>query len=258
MLRSKPASFQDYNIGTLHDRRNCGDGLVSEADAVTFSPEELARSEALQAHFRATFADVFGDPASPRTVVIVPSITFDREVMARVAGVHHYEERLLCLLLLLRFPRTRVIYVTSTPIADPIIDYYLHLLPGIPGQHARKRLELLSCYDRSDRPLTAKILARPRLIQRIRDSIPDPHLGAYHLFHSDAAGEKACAEARPADLRERSRSRPLGLEERVAKNLQGGRDRSARRFRRSQGRPRTLSRRWRGSRRRSQSCGAPW
>ncbi len=147
---------------------------MSEADAVTFSPEELARSKALQEHFRATFPHVFGDPKTPRTVVIVPSITFDREVMSRVAGVHHYEERLLCLLLLLRFPRTRVIFVTSTPIAEPIIDYYLHLLPGIPGQHARQRLELLSCYDRSDAPLTAKILARPRLIETIKKSILDP------------------------------------------------------------------------------------
>ena len=81
---------------------------------------------------------------------------------------------MLCLLLLLHFPRTRVIYVTSTPIAAPIVDYYLHLLPGIPAQHARQRLVLLSCYDSSDTPLTAKILARPRLIQRIRSAIPDP------------------------------------------------------------------------------------
>ena len=146
---------------------------MSEANAVTFSPEELARSRALQERFCATFPEVFGDPAAPRTVVIVPSITFDREVMSRITGVHHYEERLLCLLLLLRFPRTRVIYITSTPIAEPIIDYYLHLLPGIPGQHARKRLVLLSCYDRSDIPLTAKILARPRLLQQIKDAIPD-------------------------------------------------------------------------------------
>ena len=146
---------------------------MSEANAVTFSPEELARSRALQERFRDTFPEVFGDPAAPRTVVIVPSITFDREVMSRITGVHLYEERLLCLLLLLRFPRTRVIYITSTPIAEPIIDYYLHLLPGIPGQHARKRLVLLSCYDRSDISLTAKILARPRLLRQIKDAIPD-------------------------------------------------------------------------------------
>ena len=155
---------------------------MSEATAVTFTPEELARSRALQKRFCATFSEVFGDPAVPRTVVIIPSITFDREVMTRITGVHHYEERLLCLLLLLRFPRTRVIYVTSTPIADPIIDYYLHLLPGIPAQHARKRLLLLSCHDRSDMPLTAKILARPRLIQQIKEAIPDPELAHITFF----------------------------------------------------------------------------
>lgn len=155
---------------------------MSEADSVTFGPEELARSAALQERFRATFPEVFTDPGAPRTVVIVPSITFDREVMSRVAGVHHYEERLLCLLLLLRFPRTRVIYVTSTPIAEPIVDYYLHLLPGIPGQHARKRLELLSCYDQSNTPLTAKILARPRLMKTIRESIADPEFAHITFF----------------------------------------------------------------------------
>ncbi len=139
-----------------------------------FSAEETARCRALQERFKANFSAIFDNPAAPRTVVIVPSITFDREVMSRIAGAVHYEERMLCLLLLLRFPRARVVYVTSLPIAEPIIDYYLHLLSGIPGQHARQRLVLLSCYDRSDGPLTAKILARPRLIQRIKDAVPDP------------------------------------------------------------------------------------
>ena len=165
---------------------------MGEADAVTFGPEELARSQALQERFRATFPEIFGDPAAPRTVVIVPSITFDREVMSRIAGVHHYEERLLCLLLLLRFPRTRVIYLTSTPISETIVDYYLHLLPGIPGQHARKRLVLLSCYDSSDASLTAKILARPRLIQRIKEAIPDP-ASAHITFFTVTPLEKKLA-----------------------------------------------------------------
>ncbi len=165
---------------------------MSEADAVTFGADELARFQALQDRFRATSPEIFGDPNAPRTVVIVPSITFDREVMARITGVHHYEERLLCLLLLLRFPRTRVIYLTSTPIADAIIDYYLHLLPGVPAQHARKRLVLLSCYDRSDAPLTAKILARPRLIKRIRDAIPDP-ASAHITFFTVTPLEKKLA-----------------------------------------------------------------
>ena len=48
----------------------------------------------------------------------MPSLTLDQQVMAKVTGAHHYEERMLCLLLLLRLPRTRVIYVTSTPVSE--------------------------------------------------------------------------------------------------------------------------------------------
>jgi hypothetical protein len=110
----------------------------------------------------------------PRTVLIVPSLSLDQQVMARISGVHHYEERMLCLLLLLRMPRTRVIYVTSTPISETIIDYYLHLLPGVPGLHARRRLTLVSCNDASPAALTRKILERPRVLDRIREAVPDP------------------------------------------------------------------------------------
>jgi hypothetical protein len=64
----------------------------------------------------------------------------------------------------------------------------------VPAQHARKRLVLLSCYDGSDAPLTAKILARPRLIQRIRDAVHNP--GAAHLaFFTVTALEKHLALA---------------------------------------------------------------
>ncbi len=129
--------------------------------------------QALQARLARAF-QAFSDPAAPRTVLIVPSLSLDQEVLARISGVHHYEERMLCLLLLLRLPRTRIIYVSSRPIPETIIDYYLHLLPGIPAQHARGRLTLLSCHDGSPAALTAKMLERPRLLQRIRDAIPEP------------------------------------------------------------------------------------
>ena len=41
----------------------------------------------------------------------------------------------------------------------------------MPHQHARQRLTLLSCHDGSDRPLTAKILERPRLLARIEAAL---------------------------------------------------------------------------------------
>ena len=102
--------------------------------------------------------------------------------MAKVSGVAHYEERMLCLLMLLRLPRTRVIYVSSTPISSTIIDYYLHLLPGVPSEHARRRLTLLSCDDSQFAPLTQKILDRPRLLQRVKDAIVDPALAHMTCF----------------------------------------------------------------------------
>ncbi|MGJ5222037.1 peptide ligase PGM1-related protein, partial [Bradyrhizobium oligotrophicum] len=83
---------------------------------------------------------------------------------------------------LLRMPRTRVIYVTSTAVSETIIDYYLHLLPGVPGGHARARLTLLSCDDASAAPLTHKILARPRLLARLRAALAQggpAHMSCY-------------------------------------------------------------------------------
>lgn len=117
--------------------------------------------------------ETFSALDAPRTVLIVPSLSMDREVLAGISGAHHYEERMLCYLMLLRMPRTRVIYVSSYPIPESIVDYYLHLLPGIPAQHARSRLTLFSCHDGSPNALTAKILQRPRLLERIRAAIPD-------------------------------------------------------------------------------------
>src|SRR6185503_6843959 len=114
---------------------------------------------------------------------IIPSLTLDSEMLKTVKGVVHYEERMLCLLMLLRMPRTQVIYVTSIPIDNSIIDYYIHLLPGITGNHARQRLTILSCYDASRKSLTDKILDRPRLMKRIREQIKFPEMAHMACFN---------------------------------------------------------------------------
>jgi len=145
--------------------------------------EEKLRFKKIQSCFAEQFDKVFPDKLAPKTVVIIPSLTMDQEILSKIPGITHYEERLLCFLLLLRMPRTHVVYVTSMPIDPVIIDYYLHLLPGITGHHAQKRLHLLSCYDTSGRSLTEKILERPRLIERIKHSIPDGHVAHMACFN---------------------------------------------------------------------------
>jgi hypothetical protein len=59
------------------------------------SPQELEAFRRLQARLPGLFRDVFADPGAPRTVVVIPSLSLDQQVMARIAGVHHYEERML-------------------------------------------------------------------------------------------------------------------------------------------------------------------
>jgi hypothetical protein len=108
----------------------------------------------------------------PQTIVVVPSMSID--AISAGAVMQAYEERFLFLLLLLRQPRARLIYVTSQAILPSIIDYYLDLLPGVIPSHARPRLFLPSLLDGSVCPLSEKLLARPRLIERIRSLITDP------------------------------------------------------------------------------------
>ncbi|HEX8100601.1 MAG TPA: peptide ligase PGM1-related protein [Actinomycetota bacterium] len=117
-----------------------------------------------------------------QTIVVVPSLTLTLEHEGGSAA-QAMEERFLFLLLLLRQPRARLIYVTSQMIHPSIIDYYLDLLPGVLASHARQRLFPIAPLDGSARPLTQKLLDRPRLLERIRSLIPDPsraHLVPYN------------------------------------------------------------------------------
>lgn len=137
----------------------------------------------LQEKFAQEFETFYPNRQAPKTVVVIPSLTLDQEILCKIDGIVLYEERLLCLLLLLRMPRTHIVYVTSMPIDPVIIDYYLHLLPGITGHHARERLHLLSCYDATPISLTEKILARPRLMRRIKQAIPETHIAHMSCFN---------------------------------------------------------------------------
>jgi hypothetical protein len=107
-----------------------------------------------------------------QTIVVVPSLTLEDPGWPS-SVLQAYEERFLFLLLLLRQPRARLLYVTSQPVNPSIIDYYLDLLPGVIPSHARRRLFLVSPMDGSGEPLSQKLLDRPRLLARIRELVID-------------------------------------------------------------------------------------
>ena len=117
------------------------------------------------------------------SVVVVPSVTLDRVTERSGSLGQAMEERFLFLLLLLREPRLRMVYVTSMPVSPAIVEYYLALLPGIIPSHARARLSLVAVHDASPRPLSEKLLQRPQVLRHIAALVPDrsrSHLVPYN------------------------------------------------------------------------------
>jgi hypothetical protein len=150
-----------------HARTEVGRRLSDLAD-----DERQARFEVLQERMPAVWESWQRD-VETESVVVVPSVTVDRAVPGSGSIAQAFEERFLFLLLLLRQPRLKMIYVTSMPINPSIIEYYLALLPGVIPSHARARLTLIAVDDSSPRPLSEKLLERPRVLAKIARHIPD-------------------------------------------------------------------------------------
>jgi hypothetical protein len=146
--------------------------------------QEIAEFQRLKPRLAEVWDALIMREEEPHTAVVVPSLTLDQSELRKISGASFYEERLLFLLIRLRNPRARMVYVTSQPIHPIILEYYLQFLAGIPASHARSRLTLLCADDASSRSLTEKILERPRLIERIRAGIVDPQRAYLTVFNS--------------------------------------------------------------------------
>ncbi len=135
------------------------------------SSDEMASFRRLQAQLASRWELINSQGPEARDIVVVPSLSLDGIESVSIDGVLHYEERMLFVLNLLRRPRARVVYVSSAPIHSTAVDYMLSLISGIPNEHMRRRLTMISLYDNSLAPLSQKILQRPRLLERIRQCI---------------------------------------------------------------------------------------
>src|SRR5712691_416631 len=152
--------------------------------------DEIARFELLKPRLEEVWQSLVDRDEEAYTSVVVPSLTLDQSELRKLPGASFYEERLLFLLIRLRNPRARMVFVTSQPVHPFVLEYYFQFLAGIPGSHARARLTLLCAYDASPRSLTEKILERPRLLQRIRDGIADLSRAYLTVFNSTVLERK--------------------------------------------------------------------
>ena len=102
-------------------------------------------------------------------MLVVPSISFPPAELAKITAVGFYEERMLFVLLLLRNPALRVVFVTSSPVDPATVDYYLRFVPA----GARDRLNMVTVDDPSIGSLSAKVLARPDVVAQLRELVAE-------------------------------------------------------------------------------------
>lgn len=110
-------------------------------------------------------------PGPISTVVLLPSLSFPVAELVKIKGVIHYEERLLCTILLLARPEQHLVYLTSLPVDPAIIDYYLGFLAD--PDDARRRLHLVAVDEPGARPLTAKVLDHPEVLEQVGALLSD-------------------------------------------------------------------------------------
>jgi hypothetical protein len=135
---------------------------------------EDRRFAEIQARLRPLADD--GWPGEPeRTVVVCPSLDVDPDMLARhEQTLDAYEQRFLYLLFMLKRPGIRIVMLSSQAIPEPILDYYLGLVPAPGNETARERLTLISAERGGTSPLAEKVLDDPALIERIRSAAGGP------------------------------------------------------------------------------------
>ena len=103
---------QGAKVTNVSDTRDADSKATLASNATVSIPgsaEERRRFAQIQERLVPLFRRVFPDPHASQTVVVVPSLSLDPEELAKISGAHHYEERLLCMLMLLRLPHTNLV-----------------------------------------------------------------------------------------------------------------------------------------------------
>jgi len=180
---------QDYRRGGyVHPLVRAQPGSTAHPANEAWRRERFGRLQ--QRLARATVA---GSGAARRSVVVLPSRSVDRW-HEPTAETRSYEERMLSFVLDLRDPALELTYVTSLPVAQRTIDYYISLLPPSLRLSARRRLRLVSLGDGGRRPLSEKLLERPRVLERIQRTLLYPKV-AYLMPYNSTALERDIALA---------------------------------------------------------------
>lgn len=132
-----------------------------------------------------------GEQASSKTIVVIPSIDLDKKELTRMCcDIEFYEERQLFHLLMAGDPTVRIIYLTSRPVDESVVKYYLSLShhEDIDAAHYQSnlfcdvhnmlpRVIMIHVPSTECISLSDKILRQKKLITLLQDLIHSPFGG---------------------------------------------------------------------------------
>lgn len=109
--------------------------------------------------------------------MVIPGLNHPKNVdLSGVPGLLFYEERMLFFMFLLKYSRTKIVYVASAGFNEKLFDYYIRLVSTSDEDFAEKkdRLTYISINDSTNDALTRKILKNEKFSDKIKRYISDP------------------------------------------------------------------------------------
>lgn len=103
------------------------------------------------------------------TLVCLPSLTFEPEHIKDILGISHYEVRCLWEVLNASKEHVKVVFISSRPIKDYILDDMLNLLAN--PEKARERIEIVSVDpndENADLTLVEKAFKNEQVVKQLR------------------------------------------------------------------------------------------
>jgi hypothetical protein len=133
----------------------------------------MASFAALQSQLGAALTANTVGSSVPHVVVALPSFSLGESLLSHYADrIPALEHRyLLATLLLPRIESCEFVFVTCEAPSPDVLHYYLSLVPADHRDSMKARFRLLEVPDRSARPVAAKLLDRPDLIDDLRSFV---------------------------------------------------------------------------------------
>ncbi|HBK34385.1 hypothetical protein A2239_03425 [Candidatus Uhrbacteria bacterium RIFOXYA2_FULL_40_9] len=122
----------------------------------------------------------------PRTIILIPSISFGELLMSFYKGIQNYEERYLYFLFYLKNPKTKLLVLLSEGYEKAIIEYFLEKVSqtlSLPEAELRSRFSIISVpKGEHHQTLTQCVLKNKQILSQLKNYISENDSCYFRFF----------------------------------------------------------------------------